>query len=165
MTRSQRGQSPGVQRLVSCPQVSTDCSAARSPCGIERLSKNADRVVVGLLAPQLRIRDRHQSREAHLMKQELPELRPPRALKHSSIRAESRSRKIAPCPARLAMCQEFIEHFVAGSNPRCTRHAMKEAVVRKFFREGERAEFYLALDVCETLSCAAEIGFRRRALN
>jgi hypothetical protein len=61
------------------------------------------------------------------------------------------------------MLEELVEDLVAELDPRSADDTAQESVIRKFFGEGERADFDLALDVLKAFAGAPQISFRRRA--
>jgi len=100
-----------------------------------------------------------------LVKQGLSDCGPPYAVEDSSIRAQGYCSHVATGESRRAVYEEGIEHIAACSNRGGSAQSPQEAIVWKFLRERECADFNLALDLLKALTRPTEIGLGRRALN
>jgi hypothetical protein len=105
---------------------------------LERTAQCADGVVVGLLAPGMRVCDLHQHGVSNTEQWEVPEVGTPDVIEDLSMRVECDGGEIASCNTRFLVREKMVEHVSAGLRAQRDGYALPSTIVRKFFREAKR---------------------------
>jgi hypothetical protein len=131
---------------------------------VEGAPNHADRVVIGLLRPLVRVRDLGELGVSDLFEYPWTDLRSPDLREKFAITPGHHEGQVFLCNPRITSEEKLIKDLVARAPLLCCCHILDKAIVRKLLREDEGAGVDAPLDLLELLARALKICFCRAAL-